>query len=402
MITIETTGRLITVGVFGEFSLADFRRFEHEVLETLRVAGSVDLLLDLRDMQDYTLDVAWEDLRFVRAHAHDFRRVAVVSGNRWHGWLAWVNRLLVDAEVQPFEDEAAARHWLAENASAVPRFMNWSTLVSIADLAAHLRDPGLVVFDCHHDLMKPAFGAEAYRKSHLPGARFASADDDLSGPTTGKNGRHPLPDPQVFMDWLGRMGVSNDTQVVAYDQAGGMYAARLWWMMKHWLGHHRVAVLDGGWELWLRTGHPVTDARPSPIATTFRGTPSDACVGVNEVVAHLGDGSMRIVDARAADRFRGENETIDPVGGHIPGAANRFFRDNLDALGFFRPRDELHAAFEAVAAGRPPHELVHQCGSGISACHNLLAMDIAGLSGSRLYAGSWSEWCADPARPVER
>ncbi|MFN8836503.1 MAG: rhodanese-like domain-containing protein [Betaproteobacteria bacterium] len=402
MITIETTGRLITVGVFGEFALADFQRFEREVLETLRVAGRVDLLLDLRDMQGYTLDVAWEDLRFVRAHAHDFRRVAVVSSQRWHGWLAWVNRLLVDAQVQLFEREDGARHWLAAETEPAPRFTNWSTLLSIADLAAHLHDPGVVVFDCRHDLMKPGYGADAYRAAHLPGARFASVDRDLAGPVTGRNGRHPLPDPRVFVDWLGRMGVSNDTQVVAYDQAGGLYAARLWWMLKHWFGHHRAAVLDGGWELWVRTGHLVTDAVPAPIATSFQGTPGDASVTVDEVLAHLGDGSMHIVDARAADRFRGENETIDPVGGHIPGAANRFFRDNLDALGFFRPRQELHTAFEAVAAGRPAHVLVHQCGSGISACHNLLAMDIAGLSGSRLYAGSWSEWCADPARPVER
>lgn len=401
MITIQHEGSLITVGIYGEFTVTDYRQFEQEVLETLRLSGKVDLLLDLRDMQSYTLDVAWEDVRFVRAHAHDFRRVAVVSDDQWHVWLAWVTRLMTAADVQVFTDEGLARNWLAEHPEPLARHMNYSTLISVAALAKHLDDPGLVIFDCRHELTNPGFGADAYALSHIPGAHFAHLDRDLSARPTGTNGRHPLPDPESFMRWLGHMGVSNAVQVVAYDSAGGTYAARLWWMLKHWLGHARVAVLDGGWDAWVKTGHPVTREVPVPIPAKFRGTPSrEASVDVSYVLAHLGQPDMLVVDARAPDRFRGRNETIDPVGGHIPGAVNRFFRDNLDAQGFFKAPAELRAAFETLVAGHALHEVVHQCGSGVSACHNLLAMDIAGLGGSRLYPGSWSEWCADRSRPV--
>jgi thiosulfate/3-mercaptopyruvate sulfurtransferase len=400
MITIQHEGRLITVGVYGEFTVADYRQFEQQVLETLRLSGKVDLLLDLRDMQNYTLDVAWEDVKFVRAHANDFRRVAVVSGGQWHVWLAWVTRLLMEADMQVFDDEGDARDWLAQSAEPIPRHMNFTTLISVADLAKHLRDPGLVIFDCRHDLANKDFGTQAYARAHIPGARFAHVDRDLASPPTGTNGRHALPDAATFIDWLCKVGVSNDVQVVAYDSGGGMYAARLWWMLKHWLGHSRVAVLDGGWDIWLKTGHPVTDEVPRPVSAIFKATRSDAAVDVAFVLGHLDKGDMQLVDARAADRFRGENETIDPVGGHIPGAVNRFFRDNLDPQGFFRAPGELRAAFEPLVGRHPLHEIVHQCGSGISACHNLLAMDIAGFGGSRLYAGSWSEWCSDASRPV--
>jgi thiosulfate/3-mercaptopyruvate sulfurtransferase len=401
MITIQHEGSLITVGIYGEFTVTDYRQFETEVLETLRLSGKVDLLLDLRDMQSYTLDVAWEDVRFVRKHAHDFRRVAIISDDQWHVWLAWVTRVLVDADLQVFTDEGIARDWLAAHPEPLPRQLNRTTLVSVADLARHLGDPGLVIFDCRHELTNPDFGPEAYARSHIPGARFAHLDRDLSSRPTGSNGRHPLPDTDVFVRWLGRMGVSNAAQVIAYDSAGGTYAARLWWMLKHWLGHARVAVLDGGWDVWVKTGHPVTREVPEPIPATFQGHPSpEACVDVAFVQAHLGKPDMQVVDARAPDRFRGKNETIDPVGGHIPGAVNRFFRDNLDAQGFFRPPAELRAAFTPLVGDRALHQVVHQCGSGVSACHNLLAMDIAGLGGSKLYPGSWSEWCSDPSRPV--
>lgn len=278
--------------------------------------------------------------------------------------------------------------------------MKYSILISVADLAHHLRNPELVVFDCRHDLMNSNFGTEAYAKSHIPGARFAHVDRDLASKPTGTNGRHPLPDMKTFVNWLGAMGVANDKQVVAYDSGGGMYAARLWWMLKHWLGHERVAVLDGGWDAWQKTGHPVEALVPQPTPAIFVPKPSDAAVDVQYVMQHLGKNNMRIIDARANDRYHGKNETIDPVGGHIPGAVNRFFKDNLDAMGFFKAPSDLRAAFEPLVTGVPLNQVVQQCGSGVSACHNVLAMEIAGMPGSKLYPGSWSEWCADRSRPI--
>lgn len=403
MITIQHEGALITVGVFGEFSVSDYREFEREVLATLRTAGKVDLLFDLRDMLDYTIDVAWEDIRFVRAHANDFRCVAIIARDDLTVWLGWLTRLISGADVRVFDSEKQAREWLAAApASPAPlTAMHYDSLISIADLARQLDDPGLVVFDCRHDLMNRSMGTESYARSHLPGARFAHVDHDLAGALNGRNGRHPLPDRDAFVAWLGRMGVTNLTQVVAYDSGGGMYAARLWWMLRYWLGHEKAAVLDGGWDAWLKTGHPMTTTAPVPRAAVYEPRPVAAPPATAaEVLAHIGQGDMLVIDARAADRFRGQNETIDPVGGHIPGAVNRFFRDNLDPMGFFRPAAELRSAFQPLLGDRPAGQIVHQCGSGISACHNLLAMEIAGLPGSRLYPGSWSEWCSDPGRPV--
>lgn len=281
--------------------------------------------------------------------------------------------------------------------------MTRSPLISVAALAKMLDDRNVVVFDCQHDLMNPGAGEQAYAKAHIPGARFAHVDRVLAGPLTGHNGRHPLPDPATFIAWLGSQGVSNSTRVVAYDGAGGMYAARLWWMLGHWLGHRDVAVLDGGWDIWVKSGQPVTADLPTITAATFAATVDPAVtVSTGDVLAALGNPVMQIIDARANDRFHGQNETIDPVGGHIPGALNRVFRDNLDAQGFFKPVTALGADFESLIGTRPLQTIVHQCGSGITAAHNLLAMEIAGLSGTRLYPGSWSEWCADPSRPVER
>lgn len=275
----------------------------------------------------------------------------------------------------------------------------FGTLISVDDLAGHLGDSDWCVVDCRHDLANPGFGRAAYLDGHLPGALFLHLDDDLSGPRTGSNGRHPLPDPLVLAKRLSDCGIGNDTQVVAYDDAGGMYAARLWELLR-WLGHGRVAVLDGGYRAWCDAARPVTtEVRPA-IPREFGVRVQPLMVGVTDVMNHLGEPSMLIVDARSPDRFRGENETLDPVGGHIPGAVNRFFRDNLAADGRFKPAAELRSAFLSLLAGRQPETLVHQCGSGVTACHNLLAMEHAGLPGSRLYAGSWSEWCADPARPV--
>lgn len=281
--------------------------------------------------------------------------------------------------------------------------MNLSTLVSCELLAAHLDDPQWRVFDCRHLLSDVGYGARAYAEGHLPGASFLHLDRDLSAPMNGRNGRHPLPDPRQLADRLGAAGVSGSTQVVVYDDAGGMVAGRLWWLLR-WLGHERVAVLDGGIGQWLKEGLPLSTAVPAPAPVRFTDdiTLRDWVLSADEVQANIGSGALCLVDARAADRFHGENETLDAVGGHIPGARNRFFRDNLDAQGLYRPAAELRREFLALFAGADPAQAVMYCGSGVSACHNLLAMEIAGLPAARLYAGSWSEWCSDPARPVAR
>jgi len=279
--------------------------------------------------------------------------------------------------------------------------VSFSTLISCEDLAEHLNEPGWRVFDCRHQLSDVGFGEKAYAGGHLPGALFMHLDRDLSSPMTGRNGRHPLPDPQLLADKLGAAGVSRETQVVVYDDAGGMVAGRLWWMLR-WLGHDRVALLDGGINQWVKEGRPLSTDLPVTTATVFEVSQRDWVISSAEVLANLDRAEFCVVDARAPDRFRGENETLDPVGGHIPGARNRFFRDNLDADGCFRPAAELRREFLGLLAGIEPAQAVMQCGSGVSACHNLLAMEIAGLHGAKLYAGSWSEWCADPARPVAR
>lgn len=275
----------------------------------------------------------------------------------------------------------------------------WRTLIGVRDLVAHLETPGWRILDCRHDLADPQFGRNAYTDGHIPGALFVHLDEDLSGPKTGTNGRHPLPDPMVFAARLGALGVGNDTQVVAYDDAGGMFAARLWWMMR-WLGHERVAVLDGGLRAWRDAAQPLSSRVPTFSPAHFEPSLRPLAVDAGFVARHLEAPDMVLIDARSPDRFRGENETLDPVGGHIPGAVNRFFRDNLDADGCFRPAATLHDAFAALLRGRDASAAVHQCGSGVTACHNLLAMEHAGLHGSRLYPGSWSEWCADPRRPI--
>jgi thiosulfate/3-mercaptopyruvate sulfurtransferase len=280
--------------------------------------------------------------------------------------------------------------------------MPFTTLVGAEELAAHLDHPDWCIFDCRHDLADPGKGERLYRASHIPGARFAHLDRDLSGAKTGRNGRHPLPDPAAFAAWLGSQGVDTTKQVVAYDDAGGAFAARLWWLLR-WVGHRSVAVLDGGWAAWLAAEQPTTDLPPVITPTRFDGR-ADPTMTVDTawLEAHLEHAGVCLVDARSPDRYRGENETIDPVAGHIPGAVNRFFKDNLRADGRFESAEPLKAAFESLAGGVPPVAMVHQCGSGITACHNLLAMEIAGLPGARLYPGSWSEWCADPRRPIAK
>ncbi|MBM3373449.1 MAG: sulfurtransferase [Betaproteobacteria bacterium] len=278
--------------------------------------------------------------------------------------------------------------------------MPYSTLISVADAAEHLRDPDWVFCDCRHDLADYSAGYRAYRNGHIPGARFLHLDVDLSGPKTGLNGRHPLPHPATFSLRLGALGIDNGKQVVAYDDSGGPYAARLWWMLR-WLGHENVAVLDGGWSAWSRAKLPYTVEQPQFPAATFAGKPrADIAVNSQQVLSQLNNPQARIVDARAADRFRGENETLDPVAGHIPGALNRPFKLNLGEDGCFKPQAALQSEFTALLNGTAPPSVIHQCGSGVTACHNLLAMEAAGLTGSRLYPGSWSEWISDRRRPV--
>jgi len=280
--------------------------------------------------------------------------------------------------------------------------MSHTTLVSVAELAAHLDDAKWIVCDCRHDLANYHFGRHAYAQSHIPGARFLHLDEDLSGPKTGRNGRHPLPHPITFTLRLAALGIDNSKQIVAYDSSGGPYAARLWWMLR-WIGHSKASVLDGGWEAWTGAAKPVTAALPviTPASYNPHLTPQLA-VDAKLVQKSIGGSDIRVLDARSPDRFRGENETLDPVAGHIPGAANRFFKQNLEANGRFKPAATLQQEFTSLLDTCTPASIVHQCGSGVTACHNLLAMEIAGLAGSRLYPGSWSEWVSDRARPVER
>jgi thiosulfate/3-mercaptopyruvate sulfurtransferase len=272
-----------------------------------------------------------------------------------------------------------------------------NTLVGTDALARH---PEWRVFDCRHDLLKHGLGEQQYGASHIPGAAFAHLDRNLSAPKSGTNGRHPLPDPQVFIAWLGAQGLKPSDQVVAYDGGSGTMAARLWWMLR-WVGHDAAAVLDGGFAKWVKEGRPVTADVPQFAATAYPGkVRPELAVDVRYVQAHLGDAGL--LDARAPARWRGDTEPIDPEAGRIPGSLNRFNSGNLTPEGVHKPAAQLRAEFEAVLAGRPPAEVVHSCGSGVAACHNLLAMEIAGLQGGKLYAGSWSEWIADPARPRER
>lgn len=277
--------------------------------------------------------------------------------------------------------------------------MTFDTLISTADLSQRLHDPGWIVFDCRHNLSDPEAGHRAYLEGHIPEAHFLHLDRDLSGPATGRNGRHPLPDPERFAARLAGLGLGPETQAVAYDDAGGIFASRLWWMLR-WLGHARAAVLDGGLQKWIREEHPVTHALPVTRPGSFRPRVRGNPVRASDLLPRLGSPELLILDARSPERFRGIGETLDPVGGHIPGAVNRFFRDNLDRSGTFKPPEALREAYLSLLGDRGPGAVVHQCGSGVTACHNLLAMEVAGLSGSHLYPGSWSEWCADPARPI--
>jgi thiosulfate/3-mercaptopyruvate sulfurtransferase len=275
-----------------------------------------------------------------------------------------------------------------------------ATLVTADELAAHLDDPNWRIFDCRHDLQDTAYGEKAYLKGHIPGALFLHLDRDLSGEKNGGNGRHPLPRKETFAAKMAACGVGPDTQVVAYDNEGSIFASRLWWMLR-WVGHDKVAVLDGGVPGWRRAKREFQLEVPSYPPAQFPLRPGVLPYGADDVLERLDDPQFLILDARAPERFSGEEENLDPVGGHIPGALNRFYFDNLDDAGcFFKTAEELREEFGVILSGREPQNVIQQCGSGVTACHNLLAMEVAGLAGSRLYAGSWSEWCADSSRPI--
>jgi thiosulfate/3-mercaptopyruvate sulfurtransferase len=277
----------------------------------------------------------------------------------------------------------------------------FTTLISTAELGAALDRSDLVICDVRHDLVQPQWGQSEYAKAHVPGARFVHIDNDLSGATTGRNGRHPLPPPEAAAALFSRLGIDTTKQVIAYDQGNGMYAARLWWMLR-WLGHDAVAVLDGGFAKWLKEGGAAATDVPDSRPATFEIRQVTPTVNAAGVRASIDRHSLFLVDARSPERFRGEVEPFGPVAGHIPGARNRPFALNLEADGTFKHPSFLRAEFTALLDGASHATVVHSCGSGVSACHNILAMEIAGLPGTRLYPGSWSEWSADPALPVER
>jgi thiosulfate/3-mercaptopyruvate sulfurtransferase len=278
--------------------------------------------------------------------------------------------------------------------------MDYTTLVSAETLNAHLGDPRWAIFDVRHDLFDLDAGPRAYRAGHVPGAQFASIDNDLSGAKTGRNGRHPLPNRDSLAAQFRAWGLRNDSQIVAYDAQGGQFAARLWWLAR-WLGHARVAVLDGGWPAWIAAGGTTETTAVVHTAGDFSaGESLVRIVTADAVLAALGQRDRLLLDARMPERYRGEQEPIDPVAGHIPGALNRPWQHNLTADQRFKSPAELKAEFSALMGDRPSDAVAHQCGSGVTACHNVIAMKIAGLPDSALYAGSWSEWIADPRRPI--
>lgn len=277
--------------------------------------------------------------------------------------------------------------------------MAFTTVISSEDLHARLGDSNVVVIDCRHSLADFDLGRRLYDESHVPGAFFADVEDDLAGKKTGKNGRHPLPEPESFARFLRGFGVNDDTQIVGYDAGADMFAPRLWFLCR-WIGHDATAVLDGGFAAWTVRDYPVTAApsEPSREGTLALALRPNLLVDVAFVHGKLGKPEMQLLDARAKERYSGETEPIDPAAGHIPGAKHRWFKDNFDAEGRLKPPEILREEFER--AGFDPKRTVHQCGSGVSSAVTHLAMEHAGLTGSRVYNGSWSEWVSDPSRPV--
>lgn len=277
--------------------------------------------------------------------------------------------------------------------------MTSTTLISTSELAEHLGDPAFAIFDCCFKLEDTEAGRRSYYEAHIPGAIYAHLEYDLSGWKTGANGRHPLPSPTLMIATFGAWGITPETQVVAYDdQSGGLGAARLWWMLRY-MGHDRVAVLDGGWQAWLAEGRPTEEGIAIREPATFVGQPrpdmrrdADALLG----------GGLTVIDSRSLPRYRGYEEPLDPVAGRIPGARHYYYLSNLGPDGRMLPLDDLRARLKDAIGDAASDQCVFYCGSGVSAALNVLAMEVAGLSGAKLYPGSWSEWCSDPARPVAR
>lgn len=278
--------------------------------------------------------------------------------------------------------------------------MTYATLIQPEELAEYLADPQWVIFDCRFTLTDPSAGRHAYTQGHIPGAYYVDLNEDLSSPLTPNSGRHPLPYPDALADKLGAWGVNDSTQVVVYDASSGAIGARLWWLLR-WLGHTQSALLNGGFARWQRENRPVFTNVPPLIPTLFHTRLDSApCVDAAFVERMLNDKQYALIDARAEERFSGEVEPLDKVAGHIPGAVNMPFEDNLAMNGSFLSIAELHAMYSNKLRGMDPQNVVHMCGSGVTACHNILAMEHAGLHGARLYAGSWSEWITDSTRPI--
>lgn len=278
----------------------------------------------------------------------------------------------------------------------------YTTLVSADVLLAHLNEPNWRLFDCRFSLQDTAAGGAAYASAHIPGACYLDLDRDLSGPVTARSGRHPLPSAAALAARLGELGVGASDQVVVYDDSAGLFASRAWWLLRA-LGHHAVAVLDGGLAAWRQIGGPLTAdvTTPAPRPPLAVTAPVEA-LSADEVARGLAEGHLTLFDVRAAERFAGRVEPLDPVAGHVPGARNLPHDRALDGSGRFRDAASLRALFGAQLGGADPGSVAFMCGSGVTACHSLLAMQVAGLPGARLYAGSWSEWCRDPARPVAK
>lgn len=278
--------------------------------------------------------------------------------------------------------------------------MSYRTLISASELQQHIDDPDWIIIDCRFSLANSETGGYAYRHGHIANARYAHLDNDLSSAITDNTGRHPLPDFNVLVKKLGAWGVSNQSQVVVYDDAGGAFAGRLWWLMRC-LGHDNVAVLNGGIKHWQQQGYDITTTLPRIKPASFRAYINpNLWLTANQVENLLVQKTIKLIDARTAERYRGEQEPIDPVAGHIPYALNRSQSLNLNAQGLFLSPEQLRTQFKQLVGSTAPENVVHYCGSGVTACHNLLAMEYAGLAGSRLYAGSWSEWIRNKNRAV--
>jgi thiosulfate/3-mercaptopyruvate sulfurtransferase len=285
--------------------------------------------------------------------------------------------------------------------------MTFTTLISAAVLRDLVDEPEIAIIDCRFDLMNPDGGRRAYLEGHIPGARYADLNRDLSAPISATSGRHPLPRPDQFFAGLARLGVGRATQVIAYDDGAGAFAARLWWMLR-WVGHPAAAVLDGGIKAWVSEGGALQSGEEKPLPAAAGGpalsaqADTAAVIETAEIERRLSDPAFLLIDARAGERFAGTVEPIDAVAGHIKGAVNHPFSANLGADGRFLPAPVLREAWERRLAGRSPTQVAAMCGSGVTACHNLLSLEVAGFPGAKLYAGSWSEWIRDPRRPIAR